>query len=316
MTHRIVVLERSLLLPLSWQFDFPHTLIEYEQTTSAQVADRIAGAHILITDHAVPDQQLMALNPQLQLIALSSTGYNHVDIQAAKAQHITVSNVRNYGEQGIAEHAFMLMLTLSRKLMHYHQDVQTGKWQTASTFCYFGESINDLYGKTLLIFGKGTIGTAVAERAKAFGMKVIFGEQKQADSCRDGYIPFEEAIAQADVISLHCPLTDQTYHMIDTAALALMKPGALLINVGRGQLVDDEALIQALESHHLGGAGLDVLSEEPPALDHALLQKTYPNLIITPHVAWASKDARTRLFHMINDNVNQFVAGIPQHVVN
>lgn len=313
--HRIVVLERSLLLPLPWQFTFPHTLLEYDQTAPEQMASRIDGATVIITDHAVPDQGLMAANPQLQLIALSSTGYNHVDLDSAKQHRITVCNVRNYGEQGIAEHAFMLMLALSRKLHTYQQDVMMGKWSASPHFCHFGESIHDLHGKTLLIFGQGSIGRAVALRANAFGMRVIFGEQKHAEHCRAGYVPFKEAIAQADIISLHCPLTKDTHHMIDTDAIRLMKRGTILINVGRGQLIDDNALLSAIEDNYLGGAGVDVLSEEPPSENHLLLQKTYPHLIITPHVAWASEDARTRLFHMINDNVNQFVAGSPQHCV-
>lgn len=313
--HRIVVLEKSVLLPLPWQFNFPHQLTEYDHTDVGQIASRIADATIIVTDHAVPDRLMMQSHPHLQLIALSSTGYNHVDVVAAKEQGITVCNVRNYGEQGIAEHAFMLMLTLSRKLLHYRQDIQLGKWQTSSAFCHFGEPIHDVFGKTLVIFGKGAIGSAVADRARAFGMKVVFGEQKQAIQCRDGYLAFDEAIAQADFISLHCPLTEQTYHMLDQSAFAMMKPGCILINVGRGQLVDERALLSAIETHHLGGAGIDVLSEEPPSQDHLLLQQTHPNLIITPHVAWASEDGRTRLFNMINDNVNQFAAGTPKNVV-
>lgn len=313
--HRIVVLERSVLLPLPWHFNFPHQLTEYEHTDADQIASRIEDATIIITDHAVPDRAMMQSHPNLQLIALSSTGYNHVDIASASQQNITVCNVRNYGEQGIAEHALMLLLALSRKLMHYHTDVQQGKWQQSASFCHFGESIHDVFGKTLVIFGKGSIGSAVAVRAKAFGMRVIFGEHKHATTCREGYVPFKEAIAQADFVSLHCPLTDKTRHMMDEKVFAMMKPGSIFINVGRGQLVDENALISAIDSHHLGGAGIDVISEEPPTENHPLIQYTHPNLIITPHVAWASEDARTRLFNMINDNVNQFVAGQPQNRV-
>lgn len=315
MTYRIVVLERALLLPLSWQFSFPYTLIEYDTTLPHQIAERIAGAHIVITDHAVPDRALMQKNPQLQLIAISSTGYNHIDTDEARAQGITVCNVRDYGAIAVAEHAFMLMMALSRQLLSYQQSVHSGAWQQSPVFCYFGAPVHDLFGKTLVIVGRGSIGSALAQRATAFGMRVLYAEQKQAATCREGYVPFEEALAQADVLSLHCPLNSQTQQMMHAQAFSLMKPGSLFINVGRGGLVDEAALAHVLQNGHLGEAGIDVLTEEPPKSSSPLLSVSHPNFMITPHVAWASTEARTTLFEMLNRNINQFVAGHPENIV-
>ncbi len=311
----IVCLDRGTLLPRPFDFHFPHRLSEYDASTDQQAAARIDKQHIIITNKVKVDAQALRANPQLKLIAIAATGYEHVDLAVAKAMGITVCNIRAYGLDSVAEHAFMLMMALMRQLPAYQRDVAAGLWQNSPYFCHFGAPIHDVNGKTLGIFGRGGIGLALAKRAEAFGMRVLFGEHKHAKTCRSGYVPFEQLLSQADVISLHCPLNAETENMIGEAQLQQMKPGALLINVGRGGLVDETALIAALKYGQLGGAGFDVFTEEPPSSGNPLLSTRLPNLIVTPHMAWGSQEAMNRLFDLLCANINAFVAGQAQNVL-
>lgn len=312
---QIVVLDRDTLVNRPFEFDFPHTLSSYGTTEAHETLARIRGADIIITNKVVISAEHIAANPQLKLIALAATGVNNVDVEAAKQNGTAVCNIRAYGNESVAEHAFMMMITLMRNLPAYQRDVAAGLWENSPFFCHLGAPMRDLNGKTLAIFGRGNIGKTLATYAQAFKMNVVFAEHKNAQSVRDGYVSFDEAIRSADVVSLNCPLTPETANMIGEAELQQMKPGAILINCGRGGLVDEAALVAALKYGQIGGAGFDVLTQEPPRDGNPLLKARLPNLIVTPHIAWASQEAANRLFDILLDNINRFVAGNPQNLV-
>lgn len=311
----IVVLDRDTLVNRPFDFDFPHTLSSYGTTEAHETLERIRGADIVITNKVVISAQAFAENPQLKLVAVTATGVNNVDVEAAKQNGTAVCNIRAYGNESVAEHAFMMMITLMRNLPAYQRDVAAGLWENSPFFCHLGAPMRDLNGKTLAIFGRGNIGKTLATYAQAFKMNVVFAEHKNAQSVRDGYVSFDEAIRSADVVSLNCPLTPQTANMIGEAELQQMKPGAILINCGRGGLVDEAALVAALKYGQIGGAGFDVLTQEPPRDGNPLLKARLPNLIVTPHIAWASQEAANRLFDILLDNINRFVTGNPQNLV-
>ena len=311
----IVVLDRDTLVNRPFDFDFPHTLSSYGTTEAHETLERIRGADIVITNKVVISAQAFAENPQLKLVAVTATGVNNVDVEAAKQNGTAVCNIRAYGNESVAEHAFMMMITLMRNLPAYQRDVAAGLWENSPFFCHLSAPMRDLNGKTLAIFGRGNIGKTLATYAQAFKMNVVFAEHKNAQSVRDGYVSFDEAIRSADVVSLNCPLTPQTANMIGEAELQQMKPGAILINCGRGGLVDEAALVAALKYGQIGGAGFDVLTQEPPRDGNPLLKARLPNLIVTPHIAWASQEAANRLFDILLDNINRFVVGNPQNLV-
>ena len=311
----IVVLDRDTLVNRPFDFDFPHTFSSYGTTEAHETLERIRGADIVITNKVVISAQAFAENPQLKLVAVTATGVNNVDVEAAKQNGTAVCNIRAYGNESVAEHAFMMMITLMRNLPAYQRDVAAGLWENSPFFCHLGAPMRDLNGKTLAIFGRGNIGKTLATYAQAFKMNVVFAEHKNAQSVRDGYVSFDEAIRSADVVSLNCPLTPQTANMIGEAELQQMKPGAILINCGRGGLVDEAVLVAALKYGQIGGAGFDVLTQEPPRDGNPLLKARLPNLIVTPHIAWASQEAANRLFDILLDNINRFVAGNPQNLV-
>ena len=311
----IVVLDRDTLVNRPFDFDFPHTLSSYGTTEAHETLERIRGADIVITNKVVISAQAFAENPQFKLVAVTATGVNNVDVEAAKQNGTAVCNIRAYGNESVAEHAFMMMITLMRNLPAYQRDVAAGLWENSPFFCHLGAPMRDLNGKTLAIFGRGNIGKTLATYAQAFKMNVVFAEHKNAQSVRDGYVSFDEAIRSADVVSLNCPLTPQTANMIGEAELQQMKPRAILINCGRGGLVDEAALVAALKYGQIGGAGFDVLTQEPPRDGNPLLKARLPNLIVTPHIAWASQEAANRLFDILLDNINRFVAGNPQNLV-
>ena len=311
----IVVLDRDTLVNRPFDFDFPHTLSSYGTTEAHETLERIRGADIVITNKVVISAQAFAENPQLKLVAVTATGVNNVDVEAAKQNSTAVCNIRAYGNESVAEHAFMMMITLMRNLPAYQRDVAAGLWENSPFFCHLSAPMRDLNGKTLAIFGRGNIGKTLATYAQAFKMNVVFAEHKNAQSVRDGYVSFDEAIRTADALSLHCPLTPETANMIGEAELQQMKPGAIFINCGRGGLVDEAALVAALKYGQIGGAGFDVLTQEPPRDGNPLLKARLPNLIVTPHIAWASQEAANRLFDILLDNINRFVAGNPQNLV-
>lgn len=291
-------------------FSFPHQLTEYAHTAAEQVLERAKDADIIITSKVILNHEILSQLPKLKLIAVTATGTNNIDLVAAKALGITVKNVTGYSSVTVPEHVIGMIYALKHRLIDYHRDqLLTERWATCGQFCYVDYPISDVQGSTLGIIGRGCIGNEVARLAQAVGMRVLFAEHQHATTIREGYTAFDEVLNQADVISLHCPLTPQTEQLINAKTLALMKPNACLINTGRGGLINEADLLQALQSGKLAGAALDVLVKEPPASDDALwlAAKTQPNLLITPHVAWASDSALTTLVNKVAQNIEEFV---------
>ena len=291
-------------------FSFPHQLTEYAHTAAEQVLERAKDADIIITSKVILNHEILSQLPKLKLIAVTATGTNNIDLVAAKALGITVKNVTGYSSVTVPEHVIGMIYALKHRLIGYHRDqLLTERWATCGQFCYVDYPISDVQGSTLGIVGRGCIGNEVARLAQAVGMRVLFAEHQHATTIREGYTAFDEVLKQADVISLHCPLMPQTEQLINAKTLALMKPNACLINTGRGGLINEADLLQALQSGKLAGAALDVLVKEPPASDDALwlASKTQPNLLITPHVAWASDSALTTLVNKVAQNIEEFV---------
>ena len=291
-------------------FSFPHQLTEYAHTAAEQILERAKDADIIITSKVILNHEILSQLPKLKLIAVTATGTNNIDLVAAKALGITVKNVTGYSSVTVPEHVIGMIYALKHRLIDYHRDqLLTERWATCGQFCYVDYPISDVQGSTLGIIGRGCIGNEVARLAQAVGMRVLFAEHQHATTIREGYTAFDEVLEQADVISLHCPLTPQTEQLINAKTLALMKPNACLINTGRGGLINEADLLQALQSGKLAGAALDVLVKEPPASDDALwlAAKTQPNLLITPHVAWASDSALTTLVNKVAQNIEEFV---------
>lgn len=291
-------------------FSFPHQLTEYAHTAAEQVLARAKDADIIITSKVILNHEILSQLPKLKLIAVTATGTNNIDLVAAKALGITVKNVTGYSSVTVPEHVIGMIYALKHRLIDYHRDqLLTERWATCGQFCYVDYPISDVQGSILGIIGRGCIGNEVARLAQAVGMRVLFAEHQHATTIREGYTAFDEVLKQADVISLHCPLTPQTEQLINAKTLALMKPNACLINTGRGGLINEADLLQALQSGKLAGAALDVLVKEPPASDDALwlAAKTQPNLLITPHVAWASDSALTTLVNKVAQNIEEFV---------
>ncbi|AFU98624.1 2-hydroxyacid dehydrogenase [Simiduia agarivorans] len=286
----------------------------HPNTQPAQTAERIRQADIIITNKVVLDRALLAQAPTLKLICVAATGTNNVDLAAAAERGICVSNVVNYGPASVAQHTLMLMLNLATRAFDYQRAATDGRWSRSPFFCLLDYPIVELAGKTLGIVGYGTLGKKVGALAQALGMQVLVSA-RPGQPPTDGRVAFDELLAQADVLSLHCPLTPDTQHLINRDTLAKMKPGALLINCARGPLLDETAVADALRSGQLGGAGLDVLSQEPPSPDHPLLQPGIPNLIVTPHTAWASREARQNLVNILTGNILAFSRGQPRNRV-
>lgn len=309
MTHNVVFLDRdSLPVPVP-VFGFPVHYREYPATAAHEIAAHAAEADVVISNKVPLSRDTIAGLPNLKLIAIAATGYNHVDLEACRERGVAVCNIRHYGDHTVAEHAFMLMMALMKNLPAYQRDVAAGVWSQSRQFCHFGAPIREVRGATLAIVGSGGIGGRLAEMARTFGMEVVFAERKAAGEAREGRVPFAEALARADVVSLHCPLTDETRGMIAQPELMAMKPGAILINTARGGLVDEADLVAALKYGQLGGAGFDVLSSEPPSPDNPLLKARLPNLIVTPHVGWASGEAMGRLAAQLVANIEAFARG-------
>ena len=316
--HRIVHLERDSVIAELRHPDFPHHWVDYPKTQQDEVSERLAGATIAIVNKLRIDAGLLAALPALQMVAVAATGINNIDLDACRARGIVVANIRGYAVHAVPEHVLALVLALSRNILAYRQSVAEGRWQRAEQFCFFDHPIRDLHGATLALIGSGSLGNGVARLAGAFGMHVLRSERKDALSVRPGYVPFAEALRQADVVSLHCPLTADTTKLIGEAELRSMKPSALLINTARGGLVDEAALAGALREGRIAGAGFDVLSVEPPRSGNPLLAPdllALPNFLLTPHVAWASQPAMQALADQLIANLEAFARGAPQHVV-
>lgn len=290
---------------------FPHTWTEYDRTSAEETYERVKDADIVVTSKVLFGRELMAKLPKLKLIAITATGTNNVDLVAAKELGIAVKNVTGYSSVTVPEHVLGMIFSLKHSLMNYHFDqVTSDRWATCGQFCYTDYPITDVRGATLGVFGKGNLGTEVGRLAGLVGMNVLYAEHKDAATVREGYTPFEEVLKQSDIITLHCPLTETTQNLINADTLAMMKPTAYLINTGRGPLVDEAALLDALENRTIAGAALDVLVKEPPSIDNPLIQaaKRLPNLLITPHIAWASDSAVTTLVNKVAQNIEDFVA--------
>ena len=316
--ERIVYLERESIIADVRRPAFAHAWIEHPKSLQAEVEPRLAEATIAIVNKVQIDAGMISRLPQLKMVAVAATGTNNVDLEACRARGIVVSNIRGYAVHTVPEHAIALMLALSRNLIAYRETVQAGRWQQSEQFCFFDHPIRDLHGATLAIIGSGSLGDGVARLAEAFGMTVLKVERKGANACRPGYVPFAEALATADIVSLHCPLTADTQGLIGAAELQAMKRSALLINTSRGGLVDESALVQALTEGCIAGAGFDVLTKEPPKDGNPLLSPellALPNFLLTPHVAWASRPAMQALVDQLIDNIEAFARGEPQNRV-
>jgi len=291
------------------------TLSLYPSTNQSQLLERVQHADVIISNKVIVDAATIQQCPNLKLILISATGTNNIDLIQARAQGIVVCNCQGYGTSAVAQHTLTLMLALATSLLQYDRAVQQGQWNKSPIFCLLDFPIVELEGKTLGILGYGELGQAVAKLAEAFGMKVLVGSlpNRPSDSSR---IPFTELLAQVDFLSLHCPLTEDTRDLIDAKAFDAMKPSAFLINCARGGIVNEQALADALVQGKIAGAATDVLTVEPPKEGNVLLDQHLPNLIVTPHSAWGSVDARQRIVQQMVENAEAFKAGQPIRQVN
>jgi glycerate dehydrogenase len=289
--------------------DFPNEFVAFDSTAPDEVAARIAQADIVITNKVKLSAQSIAGAAKLRLIAVAATGHDIIDLDACRARGIVVSNIRGYATTTVPEHVFALIFSLRRSLTAYQEAVRSGRWQDAGQFCFFDYPIRDLAGSTLGIVGGGALGSEVARIAKAFGMEVLLSGRK-GEPPGEGKVDFAEMLSRSDVITLHCPLTPQTRGLIGDAEFAAMTRRPILINTARGGLVDEAALVRALDQGLVVAAGFDVATAEPPPLDHPLMALTgRPNFVLTPHVAWASREAIQALADQLIDNIEAFVAG-------
>lgn len=276
----------------------------------------LADAEVLITNKMPINRSLISQAKKLKLICVAATGTNNIDLNAAREFNIPVCNVPGYSTHAVAEHVFALILALGKSLCHYQQQVRQGVWQQQHQFSFFDQPIMELHAKVMGIIGLGDIGARVAQIAQVFGMRVLVAQSVAATTKPHGdRLALEQLLPQVDILSIHCPLTPETRHLIGAQEIALMKPTALLINTARGGIVAEDALAQALIQGRLGGAGIDVLSEEPPRQGNVLLDLNIPNLLITPHIAWAPREARQRLLGEILVNIQDFITGKLRHGV-
>jgi glycerate dehydrogenase len=319
----IVVLDGYTLNPgdLSWEgLERLGSCEVFDRTPAAQVAERAKEAEIVLSNKTVLDREIIGKLPRLRYIGVLATGYNVVDLEAARERGVAVTNVPAYSTASVAQMVFALLLELSTQVGHHAGEVRRGRWSQSPDFCFWEKPLIELEGRTMGIVGFGQIGRRVARLAEGFGMHVLVqtrNPDRYKGNLQNAGIEFVELIEllrRADVVSLHCPLTPETEGLIDAERLALMKPTAFLINTGRGPLVDQAALAAALNAKRLAGAGLDVLSQEPPPADNPLLKAE--NCIITPHIAWATREARERLMTTAVDNVLAFLEGKPKNVVS
>lgn len=287
----------------------------YPSTTPEQLHAHLTGAQVVITNKVVLDAEALAAQPQLRLICVAATGTNNIDLDAAAKLGITVCNAVNYGPNSVAQHALMLMLNLATQAPAYSRSAVDGSWSKSPFFCLLDYPVLELAGKTLGIVGYGVLGQRVATLGEALGMRIMVSARPGAQTIPAGRHAFDRVLAEADVLSLHCPLTADNHQLINAQRLAQMKPSAFLINCARGGLIDEPALADALRQRRLAGAGLDVLSQEPPPADHPLLAPDIPNLIITPHSAWASREARQNLVAIVAANIAAYFAGHPSNTV-
>lgn len=304
-------LDKQIFIPLinlfsEWQC--------YPQTKPSEIIGRLQGAQVVICNKSPISRETIEANPELRLILVTATGTNNVDLAAAKEHNITVCNCRGYGTEAVSQHTLMLMLALATRLIDYNKAVAAGEWQQSSNFCLMNYPIMELAGKTLGIIGYGELGQAVAKLAEAFGMKVLIGQIPNRP-LRDNTISLSELLPQVDVLTLHCPLTEDTKNLLAEKELSSMKKDALLVNAARGGIINEQDLANVLKSGHLGGAATDVLTVEPPKEGNPLLDPSIPRLIVTPHCAWATKEAQQRIVEQVTENAKAFLAGNPIRTV-
>jgi glycerate dehydrogenase len=314
----IVFLDRDTISPQTVlrSPNFPHHLTTYGRTLVDDVAQRMAQADIVVTNKVKLTQEMLRTATRLKLIAVAATGTDNIDLKCCEALGIAVCNIQNYAIHTVPEHTFALIFALRRSICAYRESVNSGRWQDSGQFCYFDHPIRDLAGSTLGVIGSGVLGQAVAQTGKALGMKVLLSAHKGSHPKEPHYTPFEDVLAQSDVITLHCPLTQATRAMIGASEFAMMRRKPLLINTARGGLVDESVVGVALESGQISGAGFDVVSVEPPPTDHPLMKLcNRPDFILTPHVAWASDEATQSLADQLIDNIEAFVSGKPKNMV-
>ena len=313
---KIVILDGFTAAPgdLSWEeLEALGDVTVYERTRPDETVPRAAEAEIVLTNKVVLNRAVMKQLPRLRYIGVLATGYNVVDVEAAREYGITVTNVPAYSTESVAQMVFAHLLTVTNRTEHYAIQNRAGAWSRSKDFCYWDTTLTELAGKTFGIVGLGHIGRRVAEIAQAFGMRVKALSSKDVLPRGIEKVSLDELLSTADVVSLHCPLTDSTRHLINRASLQRMKATAILINTGRGPLVDEQAVADALSEGRLAAFCADVLSTEPPATDHPLLRQ--PHAYMTPHIAWATTEARGRLIKVAVENIRCFLSGRPQNVV-
>jgi glycerate dehydrogenase len=311
----IVMLERDSLDAEVRRPKVPHHWTELGKVASEDLVDKLSGADIVSVNKIALRAEVLAMLPRLRMIAVAATGTDNVDIGYCRERGIVVSNIRNYAVHSVPEHAFALILALRRNLFAYCRDVEAGLWGQSEQFCLSGHPIGDLHGSTLGIIGEGALGQGTARIARGFGMRVLFADHAPPKAPDVEFTPLQRLLQEADVVTLHLPLTAGNRNFIGARELAMMKKSALLINTARGGLVDEQALADALKNGTIAGAGFDVLSVEPPRGANALLELRQPNFILTPHIAWASRGAVQALADQLIDNIEAFAAGAPRNVV-
>lgn len=316
---RITVLDGYGLNPgdLSWDgFKNLGEFTVYDRTSPSELLERAKGSEVLLTNKTVLDANTIASLPELRYIGVLATGYNVVDIEEAKKKGVIVTNIPAYSTMSVAQRVFALLLAVTDRPEHYALEVARGEWSRSKDFCYWNTQLTELAGKKFGIIGYGNIGKAVGRIALAFGMEVLAFTSKDQSQLPEGIrrVAPDTLFAEADIISLHCPLTPQTKHMINVGSISLMKPGVILINTGRGPLVDEEAVSVGLSDGKIRAFCADVLSSEPPDENNPLIGAQ--NAFITPHTAWASKEARVRLMSIALDNLQSYISGFPVNVVN
>ncbi len=288
----------------------------FQRTTSEEVSKRIGDAEVVVTNKVVLGADTIAAASHLRLICAAATGTNNIDLTATAQRGITVCNARDYATDSVVQHVFALLLTLVTRMDAYRADIRAGRWSESEQFCLLDHPIRTLAGMHLGIVGYGVLGQATARLAEAFGMRVtVAGSLRPDASGADDRPPLDDLLPELDALSLHCPLTERTRNLINAHRLSKMPAGSLLINTARGGLVDPEALANSLRSGQLGGAGIDVVDPEPPPADHPLLAADIPNLVLTPHTAWAARGARQNVIEEIRANIEAFIAGTPRNVV-
>ena len=317
MQHTIVILDGYTLNPgdLGWEgFEAFGDMTIYDRTEQQQILSRIGSADIVITNKTPLDAQTIAMAPNLKYIGVLATGYNVVDIEAARRRGVVVTNIPTYGTDAVAQFAFAMLLEIAHHVQHHSDAVKEGRWTNHQDFCFWDYPLIELAGKTMGIIGYGRIGQAAARIARAFGMQVIAYDVSQQSGNSDVYVDLDTLLGSSDVISLHCPLFESTRGIINKDSIARMKDGVILLNNSRGPLVVEQDLADALNSGKVYAAGLDVVSEEPIKADNPLLSAK--NCLITPHISWAPKESRQRLMDIAVENLKAFLEGKPQHVVS